>query len=152
MTGSNHGITTQLQAEESQAVLTHCYGRSLNLATGDTTKQSKVCRDALDMAFEISKLIRFSPKRNAAFDHIKVENSADDEVLDVGIRAFVQQGGLFMRIPFRALLTTTLSSSSSGMSALTRDLIQMSKAGSLASRLKCHGTVFSLVYTSAKKH
>jgi hypothetical protein len=28
----------------------------------------------------------------------------------------------------------------------------MSKAGSLASRLKCHGTVFSLVYTSAKKH
>lgn len=88
MTGSKHGVATQLQAEESRAVLTHCYGHSLNLAIGDTMKQSKVCRDALDTAFEISKLIRFSPKRNAAFDRIKVENSADDEVPDVGIRAF----------------------------------------------------------------
>ena len=86
MTGSKHGVATQLQAEESRAVLTHCYGHALNLAIGDAMKQSKICRDALDTAYEISKLIRFSPKQNAAFDHIKVETSADNEGLAVGIR------------------------------------------------------------------
>ena len=43
--------------------------------------QSKVCKDALDTAFEISKLIRYSPKRNAAsFDCIKVENLTEEHV------------------------------------------------------------------------
>ena len=68
--------------------MTHCYGHALNLAIGDTIKQSKLCRDSMDIAFEISKLIRFSPKRNAAFDRIKVEVSADEEGYTMGIRAF----------------------------------------------------------------
>ncbi|XP_062505911.1 zinc finger MYM-type protein 1-like [Corticium candelabrum] len=85
MTGSRSGVATQLQAEESRAVLIHCYGHLLNLAIGDTVKQSKVCRDALDVAFEISKLIRFSPKRNLALDCIRVENPTDNKGLNVGI-------------------------------------------------------------------
>ena len=36
-----------------------------------------MCCDALDTAFEISKLIKVSPKRNAAFDRIKSENDKD---------------------------------------------------------------------------
>ena len=88
MTGRRSGVVTQLQAEESRAVLTHCYGHSLNLAIGDTVKQLKVCRDALDVAFEISKLIRFSTKRNSALDSIRVENPTDNEGPNVGIRAF----------------------------------------------------------------
>ena len=42
-------------------------------------KQSKVCHDVLDVAFEISKLIRFSRKRSAALDKIKVENQSNLE-------------------------------------------------------------------------
>ena len=57
-----------------------------------------------------------------------------------------------MGTPFRVLLTTTIHSSNSGMSALTRDLIQMSKEGSLSSRLKCHSTIFSLACISARKY
>ena len=57
MTESRSGVVTQLQAEDSRAVLTHCYGQPLNLAIGDQVKQSKVGRNALDVAFEISKLI-----------------------------------------------------------------------------------------------
>ena len=41
---------------------------SLNLAVGSPLKQSDVCSDAMDMAFEISKLIKFSPKRNALLE------------------------------------------------------------------------------------
>ena len=46
-----------------------------------------MCCDALDTAFEISNLIKFSPKRNAAFDRIKSE-TRKDWVLGVGIRSF----------------------------------------------------------------
>ena len=52
---------------------------ALNLAVADAIKQSKVCRHALDVAFEISKSIRFPPKRSAALDKIKVENPSSEE-------------------------------------------------------------------------
>jgi hypothetical protein len=55
---------------------TSSLGYALNLAVGDAMKQNKVCRDALDT---VSKLIRFSPKRNDAFNRIKVENLAEEE-------------------------------------------------------------------------
>ena len=48
MCGSKHGLAAQIQAKESRAVLTHCYGHALNLAVGDTIKQSKLCRDSMD--------------------------------------------------------------------------------------------------------
>ena len=62
MTGSKSGVAKQIQEKESCAVLTHCYGHALNLAISDTIKQSKLYRDSMDTAFEVSKLIRFSPK------------------------------------------------------------------------------------------
>ena len=88
MVGCRKGVATQLARKEKRAVLTHCYGHALNLAVGDSMKQSKVCKDALDTAFEISKLIRYSPKRNAVFDRIKVENLTEEHVgSSIGIRA-----------------------------------------------------------------
>ena len=89
MAGCKNGVATQIQAKEKKAILTHCYGYALNLAVSDCIKQSKLCQDAMDSAFEISKLIRYSPKRNAAFNRIRVENATDDDsaVHSVGIRA-----------------------------------------------------------------
>ena len=88
MVGRRKGVATQLARKEKRAVLTHCYGHALNLAVEDSMKQSKVCKDALDTAFKISKLIRYSPKRNAAFDRIKVENLTEEHVgSGIGIRA-----------------------------------------------------------------
>ena len=73
--------------EEKRAVYTHCYGHALNLAVGITMKQSKLCRDSMEVAFEVSKLIEFSLKRNAAFDRIK-EYESDDDISGIGIRSF----------------------------------------------------------------
>ena len=89
MVGCKNGVATKLLAKEKRAVLTHCYGHALNLAIGDSMKQSKVCRDALDTAYEISKLLRYSPKRHAAFDRFRVENLAEEDIgpRPVGIRA-----------------------------------------------------------------
>ena len=77
MAGSRNGVATQILTSEPRALYTHCYGHFLNLAMCDTTKQCKLTRDAMDVTYEISKLLKFSPKRNAQFDKIKQELSPD---------------------------------------------------------------------------
>ncbi len=52
------------------SVYTHCYGHALNLAVSTTMKKSKVCCDAMEVALEITKLVKFSPNRNVMFDKI----------------------------------------------------------------------------------
>ena len=66
--GTRNGVVTQLRDEENQAVFLHCYGHALNLAVGDSIKNSKLLKDALEIAFEVSKLVKFSPKRNVMFE------------------------------------------------------------------------------------
>jgi hypothetical protein len=85
MSGSKTGVATQIAREEERALYLHCFGHSLNLAVADSVKKSKVCFDALETAMEVTKLIKFSPKRNAAFDRIKAE---DEHSFGGGIRSF----------------------------------------------------------------
>ena len=46
---------------------------SLNLAVGDTIKNIPLLKDMLDMAYEITKLIKKSPKREAKFRRKQAE-------------------------------------------------------------------------------
>ena len=71
---------------ENRALYVHCLGHALNLAVADTVKQSKVCLDGLEIALEVTKLVKFSPKRNAAFDQIK---SVEEHSFGGSIRSFV---------------------------------------------------------------
>ena len=71
MAGNKRGVATQILTAEPRALYTHCYGHSLNLAMCDTIKKCRLTRDALDVTNEISKLIKFSPKRKVIFDEIK---------------------------------------------------------------------------------
>ena len=82
-----NGVATQISREKKRAVYTHCYANSLNLAVDNIIKRSKVCNYALDVAFEMTKLVRFSPKRNAAFDYIKAE-VVEENGFAPGIRPF----------------------------------------------------------------
>jgi hypothetical protein len=70
MRGRINGVATQVLNEEPRAIYTHCYGHALNLACQDTVRSVKVVKDA---TFEISKLLKYSSKRNAAFKKIKDE-------------------------------------------------------------------------------
>ena len=80
MAGSKNGVAARVLAEEPHALLTHCYDHALNLAVGDAMKQSKVCRDALDTAFEVSNLIHFHQSGiMPPIASIKAENSAEEE-------------------------------------------------------------------------
>ena len=59
MRGSLNGIAKQIMDDEKHALYTHCYQHALNLAVLDTVKQSKVCKDALEIAFEVTHLVKF---------------------------------------------------------------------------------------------
>ena len=61
MSSSKRGVAKRISDFEPQAVYTHCYGHALNLAAGDTLKQSKLMKDALETTREITKLIKYSP-------------------------------------------------------------------------------------------
>ena len=73
MAGCRNGVASRILSEEPCALFAHCYGHSVNLAVSDTIKQCKLIIDSLDIRFEISKLIKFSPKRDAIFQKLKAE-------------------------------------------------------------------------------
>ena len=71
MSGVRSGVATRISAIEFRALYTHCYGHALNLATQDTLKGIKILEDTLDTVYEITKLIKKSPKRDMIFKNIK---------------------------------------------------------------------------------
>ena len=71
MVGIRSGVATLIQREEPCAIMTHCYGHSLQLAVGDIVKQMKTMSDALDTTNEITKLFNYSPKRNTMFENTR---------------------------------------------------------------------------------
>ena len=66
-----------------------CYAHALNLAVSYTVKQSKVCCEALEVAYEISKL---TPKRIASFNAIKAQLQKKMDLKEVSVH-FVQLDG-----------------------------------------------------------
>lgn len=71
-------MAAQIVQEEPRALYTHCYGHALNLACQDTIRDIKPIKDALDTAFELSKLLRFSAKRNAEYKRIQAEIAPEE--------------------------------------------------------------------------
>ena len=49
----------------------HCYGHSVSRATCDAVKQSKPIKSALETTHEITKLIKYSPRREGIFKEEK---------------------------------------------------------------------------------
>lgn len=73
ISGTKSSVATQIATEETRAVYMHCYDHALNLAVGDTVKQSKLLRDTLDTTGEISKLLKYFLRRDSLFEKLKSE-------------------------------------------------------------------------------
>ena len=71
MTGPKKGVAKQIMDIEKRALFTHCYGHTINLACNDAVKGSKTLKDTLETTREITKLIKFSPKREQFFKRSK---------------------------------------------------------------------------------
>ena len=68
-------LSKLVQDEEPRAVYTHCYGHALNLACSDSVKRCKLMKDALDIVYEITKVIKKSPQCDFTFHSLKEEIS-----------------------------------------------------------------------------
>lgn len=77
MAGSKNGVKEQFLKKEPRALFIHCYGHVLSLSVADTIKNVPALRSNMDVVFEISKLLQYSPKRTTAFKDIKAEVSPD---------------------------------------------------------------------------
>ena len=64
MSGAKSGVAKRILEIEPRALFTHCYGHSLNLAACDTMK---LLKDALGVSFEITKLLKYSPRWEGIF-------------------------------------------------------------------------------------
>ena len=67
MTGTKNGVAAQIKKLNEKCLLTHCSCHSLNLAVGDKLNSIPLLKDTLDMAYEITKPTKKSPKREAEF-------------------------------------------------------------------------------------
>ena len=75
MSGAKKSVPANITSKEARAVYIHCYGQALNLTVGDTVKRSKVMRDSLDTVFEMSRLIKYSPRRDTMLEQLKRESA-----------------------------------------------------------------------------
>ena len=66
-------VAAQIKNLNEKCLLLHCYSHSLNLAVRDITKNIPWLKDTLDMAYEITKLIKKSPKRETEFGKKQAE-------------------------------------------------------------------------------
>ena len=71
MSGAKNGVAVQFKNEEKQALYTHCYAHPIQLAVGDTMKASPVLKNTIDNMYELTKLVKKSPKRDAKLHEIK---------------------------------------------------------------------------------
>ena len=77
MSGHKSWVAAILQSEEPRAVYTRSYGHALSLACSDAVKNCKIMKDALDTYYELIKLVKKSPCRDAIFQKLKEQMPND---------------------------------------------------------------------------
>ena len=65
MVGSKKGVARIIKQSQPNCLLIHCYCHALNLAVRDAIKNVPVLKESLEDAYELTKLIKYSPKRQA---------------------------------------------------------------------------------------
>ena len=78
MTEGKNGVAAQIKRENPKWLLTHCFCHALNLACGDTIRNVSFLEDTLDIAYEVTKLVKKSPKRDSHLKEMKQMMKVDD--------------------------------------------------------------------------
>ena len=79
MFGKLSGLATQIFTEQPKAHYTHCHSQSLSLLVKDVTKNTKILRDTMGTAEEITILIKYSPKRESILGSIKEQTESEND-------------------------------------------------------------------------
>ena len=71
MSGPHSGVATEFKKINPKCLYTHCYGHALNLAVGDAVKDVGDMAETFDIAKEICKLVKKSPKRDTLLKQLR---------------------------------------------------------------------------------
>ena len=83
MTGVRNGVAAIIKWDNTKCLLTHCYCHALNLAVGNTVKSIPLLKETLEDAYELTKLVKYSPTRQAALKNVQEELKIDNLKLPV---------------------------------------------------------------------
>ena len=78
MLGKRSGVATQIKCVQPKALETHCHGHSLNLSVKDATTSIRLMNDVLSTVAEITKLVKYSSKREQLLGTIQENFKLDD--------------------------------------------------------------------------
>lgn len=73
MCGRHTGVATQIQRVEPKALYIHYMAHSLNLAIQDTCQSIPVMSETFDIVLELSKVFKYSAKKNVMLLKLKNE-------------------------------------------------------------------------------
>ena len=77
--GLKKGVSTQINVVDGRTLCTHCYCHALNLACNDSIKDCRLIREALDTSYEITKLVKYPPKRESALKAIQENVDCEED-------------------------------------------------------------------------
>ena len=73
MRGINNGVQAPFKADAKQALYVHCLAHSSNLCLKDVTNACEIVRDVLNFIYELTQLIKMSPKRLTLLESLRRE-------------------------------------------------------------------------------
>ena len=73
MSGIKNGVQALFKKETDKALYVHCLAHSLNLCLKDVAKTCNLMRDIMNFIFELTQLIKMSPKRLTLFETLRKE-------------------------------------------------------------------------------
>ena len=79
--GSEKGVAMIIKHPQLNCLLIHCYCHPLNLAAGN--ESIPALKESIEDAYEIAKLIKYSPKREVALQRKQEELEIDNLHLSV---------------------------------------------------------------------
>ena len=91
-----------------RGLVVHSFCHSLSLACSDTIKNCALMKNPLDTSFEITKLLKFPPKRESHLKEIIAEDMSTESV-NKTIRSFSQRRRIVVQKAYRVFLHFTKS-------------------------------------------
>ena len=91
MKGQNSGVATIIKQRNDRCLYLHCHGHSMNLAVGDTIKTISEMKETFEVARELIRFIKMSPKKCSTLEKLRKESENPYNFI-----IFVLLVGLFM--------------------------------------------------------
>ena len=76
MSGLKSRVVVHIKSKEERALYTHYYAYLINLAVGGTMKVSPVLKDTIGNTYELTKLVKMSPKHDAKLHCMQAEDNS----------------------------------------------------------------------------